>query len=102
MGDFSAVERRRFGCVLFMARAVSHRLSLTLTSCATVKGGWRYGLSVFFLFLSMHDENDATEEETTGGRTTRVGRPRGGMKVACSENRRWTAKGDRQGQKTKG
>jgi len=29
------------------------------------------------------DENDATEEETTGGRTTRVGRPRGGMKVAA-------------------
>ena len=29
------------------------------------------------------DENDATEEEATGGRTTRVGRPRGGMKVAA-------------------
>ena len=29
------------------------------------------------------DESDATEVETTGGRTTRVGRPRGGMKVAA-------------------
>ena len=31
------------------------------------------------------DESDATEEETTGGRTTRVERPRGGggMKVAA-------------------
>ena len=29
------------------------------------------------------DESDATEEEATGGRTTRVGRPRGGMKVAA-------------------
>ena len=33
------------------------------------------------------DESDATEEEATGGRTTRVGRPRGGMKLeGCSEN----------------
>ena len=29
------------------------------------------------------DGSDATEEEATGGRTTRVGRPRGGMKVAA-------------------
>ena len=29
------------------------------------------------------DESDATEEEATGGRTMRVGRPRGGMKVAA-------------------
>ena len=29
------------------------------------------------------EESDATEEEATGGRTTRVGRPRGGMKVAA-------------------
>ena len=29
------------------------------------------------------EEGDATEEEATGGRTTRVGRPRGGMKVAA-------------------
>ena len=29
------------------------------------------------------DESDATEEEATGGRTTREGRPRGGMKVAA-------------------
>ena len=29
------------------------------------------------------DESDATEEEAAGGRTTRVGRPRGGMKVAA-------------------
>ena len=29
------------------------------------------------------DESDATEEEATGGRMTRVGRPRGGMKVAA-------------------
>ena len=28
-------------------------------------------------------ESDATEEEATGGRTTRVGRTRGGMKVAA-------------------
>ena len=28
-------------------------------------------------------ENDATEEEVTRERTTRVGRPRGGMKVAA-------------------
>ena len=32
---------------------------------------------------SSADESDATEEEATGGRTTRVGRPRGGMKVAA-------------------
>ena len=29
------------------------------------------------------DESDATEEEMKGGRTTRVGRPRGGMRVAA-------------------
>ena len=29
------------------------------------------------------EESDATEDEATGGRTTRVGRPRGGMKVAA-------------------
>ena len=29
------------------------------------------------------EESDETEEEATGGRTTRVGRPRGGMKVAA-------------------
>ena len=29
------------------------------------------------------DESDATEEEATGGRTTRVGRPEVGMKVAA-------------------
>ena len=29
------------------------------------------------------EENDATEEEMTRERTTRVGRPRGGMKVAA-------------------
>ena len=29
------------------------------------------------------DESDATEEVAKGGRTTRVGRPRGGMKVAA-------------------
>ena len=29
------------------------------------------------------EESGATEEETTGGRITRVGRPRGGMKVAA-------------------
>ena len=33
--------------------------------------------------LDEADESDATEEETTGGRTTRVGRPRGGMRVAA-------------------
>ena len=33
--------------------------------------------------LDEADESDATEEEATGGRTTRVGRPRGGMKVAA-------------------
>ena len=48
------------------------------------------------------DENDATEEETTGGRTTRVGRPRGGMKVAARIGARGTAKGDRKRQTTKG
>ena len=48
------------------------------------------------------DESDATEEEATGGRTTRVGRPRGGMiHEGCSENRRGTAKGDRKRQTTK-
>jgi len=33
----------------------------------------------------MHADTTAegTEEETTGGRTTRVGRPRGGMRVAA-------------------
>ena len=30
------------------------------------------------------EENDATEEEATGGRTTRVGRPRGGMKKVAA------------------
>ena len=34
------------------------------------------------------DESDATEEEATGGRTTRVGRPRGGMKVAARSGER--------------
>ena len=29
------------------------------------------------------EESDATEDEATGERTTRVGRPRGGMKVAA-------------------
>ena len=29
------------------------------------------------------EESGATEEEATGGRTTRVGRPRGGIKVAA-------------------
>ena len=29
------------------------------------------------------EESDATEDEATGGRTTRVGRPRGGIKVAA-------------------
>ena len=29
------------------------------------------------------EESGATEEEATGGRTTRVGRPRGGMRVAA-------------------
>ena len=29
------------------------------------------------------EESDAIEEEATRGRTTRVGRPRGGMKVAA-------------------
>ena len=39
---------------------------------------------LFSFFLSEEaDESDATEEEATGGRTTRVGRPRGGMKVAA-------------------
>ena len=44
------------------------------------------------------EENNATEEEVTRERTTRVGRPQGGMKVACSENRRETAKRDRKRQ----
>jgi len=48
------------------------------------------------------EESDATEEEATGGRTTRVGRPRGGMKVAARIGRRGTAKGDRKRQTTKG
>ena len=29
------------------------------------------------------EESGATEEEATGARTTRVGRPRGGIKVAA-------------------
>ena len=29
------------------------------------------------------EESGATEEEATGGRTSRVGRPRGGMRVAA-------------------
>ena len=29
------------------------------------------------------EESGATEEEATGGRTMRVGRPRGGMRVAA-------------------
>ena len=33
--------------------------------------------------LNEADESDATEEEATGGRTTRVGRPRGGTKAAA-------------------
>ena len=36
----------------------------------------------FFGVCSL-EENDATEEEVTRERTTRVGRPRGGMKVAA-------------------
>jgi len=46
------------------------------------------------------EENDATEEEVTRERTTRVGRPRGGMKVAArsGEKRRETAKRDRKRQ----
>ena len=34
------------------------------------------------------EENDATEEEMTRERTTRVGRPRGGMKVAARSGER--------------
>ena len=34
------------------------------------------------------EESDATEEEVTRGRTTRVGRPRGGMKVAARSGER--------------
>ena len=48
------------------------------------------------------EESDATEEEAARERTTRVGRPRGGMKVACSENRRGTAKRDRKRRTPKG
>ena len=33
-------------------------------------------------------QNDATEEEVTRERTTRVGRPRGGMKVAARSGER--------------
>ena len=33
--------------------------------------------------LNEAEESDATEDEATGERTTRVGRPRGGMKVAA-------------------
>jgi len=48
------------------------------------------------------EESDATEEEATRERTTRVGRPRGGMK-GCSENRgRETAKRDRKRRTPKG
>ena len=36
----------------------------------------------------MAEENDATEEEVTRERTTRVGRPRGGMKVAARSGER--------------
>ena len=34
------------------------------------------------------EESDATEDEATGGRTTRVGRPRGGMKIAARSGER--------------
>ena len=34
------------------------------------------------------EENDATEEEVTRERATRVGRPRGGMKVAARSGER--------------
>ena len=48
------------------------------------------------------EESDATGEEVTRGRTTRVGRPRGGMNQpmneGCSEKRRETAKRDRKRQ----
>ena len=40
------------------------------------------------------EESGATEEEATGGRTTRVGRPRGGMRVAARIGRRQTAKSE--------
>ena len=46
-------------------------------------------------------ERRDTEEEATRERTTRVGRPRGGMKVA-GESTRDPAKGDRKRQTTKG
>ena len=38
-----------------------------------------FGVPVLFIYYG----NDATEEEVTRERTTRVGRPRGGMKVAA-------------------
>ena len=38
--------------------------------------------------LAQTEENDATEEEMTRERTTRVGRPRGGMKVAARSGER--------------
>ena len=52
---------------------------------------------VLFFFRSIHwlaaaasqneaEESDETEDEATGERTTRVGRPQGGMKVAGTEN----------------
>ena len=41
-----------------------------------------FGVSVLFIYLET-EEGDATEEEATRERTTRVGRPRGGMKVAA-------------------
>ena len=41
------------------------------------------------------EESDESEDEATGQRTSRVRRPRGGMKVSRCENWRETAKRDR-------
>ena len=67
---------------------ISYQMRPVLGVCNTTKGN------------PFVEENDATEEEVTRERTTRVGRPRGGMKVAArsGEKRRETAKRDRKRQ----
>ena len=50
--------------------------------CVVVVSYQGFSLSLCF------QENDATEEEMTRERTTRVGRPRGGMKVAARSGER--------------
>ena len=71
----------------FVSRILTHSLthSLTLPGPACARARDRQAA------VAMQNEaegNDATEEEMTRERTTRVGRPRGGMKVAARSGER--------------